>query len=271
MVIGSKGNLGYEFIKQSKHEIISIGRSEWQSLSEKDFYGVDIVLHAASDLKNSINEKPVKIIDSEVVVTVKLLEWMRLASVPRLMYISSCAVYGSGETNEDSFCCPISINGQIKRLNESIIQSFCTNNNITWESYRVFNMFGGNDHFSVVSKIISSAKNKSNLNIYNSGASIRDFIHVNDVAKLIEFFVDNMPGLKFLNLGTGCGTRISDLVTLVQNKLPKLVVNNIQANLRDVASSVAYTNNFKKKLNHYKFISVRDYLEDELSLLAEKL
>ena len=45
-------------------------------------------------------------------------------------------------------------------------------------------MYGGNDEFSIISKIINVYKDNSILNLVNNGEGIRDFIHINDVIEI---------------------------------------------------------------------------------------
>lgn len=42
-------------------------------------------------------------------------------------------------------------------------------------------MYGGNDNFSIISKIIKAYKNNEEL---NNGNAIRDFIHIEDVVDI---------------------------------------------------------------------------------------
>ena len=55
---------------------------------------------------------------------------------------------------------------------------------------RLFNTYGNDkDNFSFIEKIIRAKKNKTQIKLINEGISFRDFIHVDDVSKIYNFFV----------------------------------------------------------------------------------
>jgi len=61
-------------------------------------------------------------------------------------------------------------------------------------------------------------KNESQVVIWGTGQAEREFIHVNDVVSGIEFLLDNYKDYKDpINLGTGIGTKISELTEIIKN------------------------------------------------------
>ena len=56
---------------------------------------------------------------------------------------------------------------------------------------RLFNIYGDTaDKFSFIENVINSKRNKGQINLINNGNAIRDFIHVNDVAKIYKIFIE---------------------------------------------------------------------------------
>ena len=121
LLTGAAGNFGTEFqqlaSKKNSISVVQVGRNDWPHIHEK-LASTDVVVHAASDLRTSASVAPSRLLDSNVMSTATLLEASRAQRVKRLMFMSSCAVYGEDmRTGEDSVCCPITINGISKHLN----------------------------------------------------------------------------------------------------------------------------------------------------------
>lgn len=257
ILTGSNGNLGREIISQnSVHKILPIFRDNWSDLAELSFGKEDVVIHAASDLTSLIHETPFSIMDSNLASTARLLEISKGCSL--FIYISSCAVYGDAlTTTESTRCRPLSINGITKLLNERIVEEFCFKNSIPYLILRVFNMYGGRDRFSIISKLQQSVKTGIPFQRNNLGIAQRDFVHVSDVASIVlELSSLNLPS-GYLNIGTGCTTKISDIIIMVKKLYPKFEIVDKSAN--EVEYSRADISKLKGILN-YKFISIDQQL-----------
>ena len=134
-------------------------------------------------------------------------------NIKKILYTSSSSVYGS-------------INNKIKILDqnnryiysstklscEMLLKNFSNKSKIDLDICRVFNLYGQDDNFSVISKIKSIVlKNKNEkITIYNNGQSVRDFIHVKDVSKFIK--TPFKKGSDTIDIGSGKGLRIIDLI-----------------------------------------------------------
>lgn len=261
IVTGAKGNIGSRVVEKLKKDVLSIDRHNWSRFENDDLYANNLV-HCAFDLKNSYSLNPKQMIESNILSTGKVLELTKTKKIKKIIFISSCAVYGnSSDTREKAVCIPVSINGQVKLLNEKIIESYCLQNNIKFHILRVFNLFGGDDQFSVVSKILAAAKNKTPFNLNNDGLSQRDFVHVDDVCKIIEILIERNLDSSYLNVGTGKALKIIDLVNKVKNLGIKL--DEIRTYHQECEYSRANLNQFSR---HFKinFIDVFDYLEEKL-------
>ena len=142
-------------------------------------------------------------------------------------FTSSCAVYGkSSQTYEAQPRQPISLNGYIKSINEELIEKFCLQNNISFTIFRIFNLYGGEDQFSVVSRLISAAQNKKPFKLINKGLAERDFVHVYDVANIICKTIIEVNSPKILNIGTGKSTKISDIKSAIEDRFGPVNVSN---------------------------------------------
>lgn len=261
LLTGANGNFGSEFRRQANEKkfakVMSIGRHDWAELHEK-LALCDIVVHAASDLRTSVNMAPRRLLDSNLMSTATLLEASRQHHIKKLVFLSSCAVYGEDmRTSEDSLCCPISINGISKYLNEKLIAEFCIANSIEFQILRVFNSYGGNDRFSIFSKLKRALQTATPFTLNNDGLMQRDFIHVTDVASVVLDLAITSIKYTHVNIGTGIATKTATLVDMVATQFPQLVVQ------RNITQEAEYSRANTARLRefwHKDFICIKDYI-----------
>jgi nucleoside-diphosphate-sugar epimerase len=225
ILTGANGNLGKRILERATFECLPVSRDDWQSLGKIVPSEYQAVIHCAYDLKNDINARPDIVLESNIVTTGKALRLCKEKRIPRFIFISSCSVYGdSSNSAEDKPCSPVSMNGFTKLFNEELIKSFCGANAIDYLILRVFNSYGGDDTFSVVQKLISCARNKRPFTLVNEGVAERDFIHVDDVAKVVCALAEMPLKSEIINVGSGKSVRIIDLLRAVEEKFGKISV-----------------------------------------------
>lgn len=263
LLTGAKGNFGRGFLARAAthHQIDQLNRDGWNDLEKKLAGGIDIIVHAASDLHSYAATAPTQLVDSNVLATTRLLEAAQKFRVPRFIFLSSCAVYGEDmRTSEEEKCGPISINGIGKLLNEKIIAEYCTAHGIKFEILRIFNMYGGIDHFSILSHMRRALENGTPFTLNNQGIAQRDFIHVSDVAKIAVQLLDIDHPYTHLNIGTGVATKISTLVELVTKRFPRLPIKHNQV-IEAEYSRADITR--LRKLIEIDFVRIEDYLTND--------
>lgn len=262
VVTGANGNLGSHLLQIAPDyniDIVPVSRKEWCNIKHIVDDSIDAVIHAAGDIRSSISNNPTQYLESNIIATTRLLELCLANSISKFYFISSCAVYGDvNSTNESQRCNPISINGKIKKLNEDIISEFCGANNINFTCFRVFNLFGGYDKFSIVNYISKAINSSTDFTLNNGGTSQRDFIHVSDVADIILNMVEHEVFPEYLNVGTGISTKIIDLLNIIQNKYPHISIKRTYN--REIEYSRADTTKLSKYIQK-EFISVTDYIK----------
>ena len=266
LLTGADGNFGSEFRRQAdvKNDVhvTPVGRGDWAAIDEKMALA-DVVVHAASDLRTSASLSPTRLLESNVMSTATLLEAAQKRQLKRLVFLSSCAVYGEDmRTGEDSLCCPITINGISKHLNEKLVAEFCTANRIEYQILRVFNSYGGDDRFSIFSKLKRALQNGTSFTLNNDGRMQRDFIHVADVASVVLNLLDTRVQHTHLNIGTGVATKIATLVDMVQAQFPHLVVQ--RGTTQEAEYSRADTSRLRE-FWHGDFIRIEDYVHKQFA------
>jgi UDP-glucose 4-epimerase len=166
-------------------------------------------------------------------------------------------------TAEVAECCPVSMNGIVKLLNEKIIEEYCLAHDIKYEILRVFNLYGGRDQFSILYYIKKSLQSNQPFILNNNGIAQRDFIHVADVAGIILSILNNGMPYTHLNVGTGSATKISFLVDWVRHRFPHFQLchrqlDELEYSRADVSRLSAFTK--------WEFLRIEDYLCNEFLL-----
>ena len=141
---------------------------------------------------------------------------------------------------------------------ENLIINFCNKHKIKFNIARVFNIYGKNDNFSIISKLIKSHKKKEVFILNNNGSAVRDFISYNQVSVIYKKLLNSNKSA-IIDVGTGFGIQIKDLI---KQTLPKdFVLKN--KNLNELSYSVSEKNEFNKKLNNNQLV---EFLKKELKI-----
>jgi UDP-glucose 4-epimerase len=267
LLTGATGNLGTALRETGTLALVPLARGDWPALPDLLAGGVDAVIHAAWDLKTPVTKNPSQVVEANLMTTMRLLEACRDRRVPRFAYVSTCAVYGeSTHTAEDAPCHPVTVNGIAKLLNERVIEAFCAEHGIDCQVYRVFNMFGGNDAFSILSHLRRALERSAPFVLNNHGAAQRDFIHVRDVASIIATFVQKKLPAVHVNVGTGRATRVCDVVGVVRRLHPGLRIEH--RSVAEAEYSRADTKRLFSLIDGIRFVDVMEFVESEFCIGA---
>jgi UDP-glucose 4-epimerase len=197
---------------------------------------IDAVMHFAAYIAVGESvEKPGMYYENNVVGTLNLLEAMRAANIHKLVFSSTCAVYGipaSTPIVEDCPFAPISPYATSKLMVENMLTDFDTAYGFKSVRFRYFNASGadpsgrlGEDHTPethLVPLVLFAAMGKrEHISVYGTdyptpdGTCIRDYIHVQDLATA------HVLGLGYLlkggdsqvfNLGNGNGYSVKEVI-----------------------------------------------------------
>jgi UDP-glucose 4-epimerase len=198
--------------------------------------GYDGVLHfAALSLVAESAEQPGRYYRTNVAGTLNLLEAMRVAGVPCLVFSSTAAVYGEPEETpipETAPTRPINPYGGSKLAADQLIDFFAQAHDLRATSLRYFNVAGasgalGEDHdpeTHLIPLVLRVALGKrDSVEIFGTdyptadGTAIRDYIHVEDLARAhllaLEAAGEAKPGEhRVYNLGNGAGFSVREVV-----------------------------------------------------------
>jgi len=183
--------------------------------------GVDTIFHLAGlvSVPQSMAQ-PLRAEELNALGTLNLLAAAKAAGARRLVFSSTCAVYGDDPAlpkTEDSPLCPQSPYAISKLTAEQYCRLFAAAFGLETVVLRYFNVFGPRqDPSSAYSGVISIFVDKFTRGvapaIYGDGHQTRDFVFVSDVvqANLLAAAVPAAVG-QVLNIGTGHPTSINRL------------------------------------------------------------
>ena len=195
--------------------------------------GFDAVLHfAALSLVGESGTHPELYFRTNVGGTLNLLEAMRAAEVPRLVFSSTAAVYGAPAEvpiAETAPTIPTNTYGQSKLAVDWLIGDFCLAHGLGGVSLRYFNVAGasgrlGEDHdpeTHLIPNVLRAALgSKPFVEIYGTdyptpdGTAIRDYIHVDDLAEAHALALAATEGgrHRIFNLGNGAGFSVREVI-----------------------------------------------------------
>lgn len=191
---------------------------------QKDIYEImekeapEVVIHNAAlvYVQQSI-ENPIPDGMVNAIGTLNVLQSAYLHKVRKIIYSSTCAVYGdplSVVTTEDQKVSPISFYGASKYMAEIYVRLFYELYKLDYTIFRYANVYGPRQKYhgegGVIPIFVDKMKSGVSPTIFGDGNQTRDFIYVKDVAKANVLAI-NKGSHQTLNIGTGIGTTINDL------------------------------------------------------------
>ena len=271
VIIGKRSNLSFTLSKRLHTTDLLSSESLLESLFQLDKYNgkkINVVFNnfqPSTQLKSFIN--PPLYVDMSISLTIKILTYFinNGAKINKIIYTSSSSVYGnSSTTDEDSQPCPVSIPSSLKRLNEQFLEKICSQHNLNLTVARIFNMYGGNDEFSIIRKIYDCYLNKTVLTIFNNGKSIRDFIHIDNVVDVYEkLLLDSSINIQILNIGSGKGQSLSNILKNLSKNGNCIDTSNAYS--KEIPLSKSNIIRLSTVVDVASFIDVNEYLLNKLN------
>jgi UDP-glucose 4-epimerase len=240
-------------------------------LSNLKFVGkIDAIIHFAA-LKSvpESMEKPLEYYHNNVYGTLNLTKWAVDNDIRKIVFSSTCAVYGDTDFDVLSEAIPtnpLSVYGRTKLFSEKILED---TPGLSAVSLRYFNVVGnissgefGDDLYgpAILPSILRSYFKKDikleiNGDDYDTkdGTPVRDYVHVEDLVdahfKALEY-MEKSKGFKVFNIGTGTGYTLLELIKTLEGIVNEKIPYEIKGRkLGDIERAVADSTSAKKLLN----------------------
>jgi UDP-glucose 4-epimerase len=224
------------------------GRVGDRALLEQIFcLGLDGVIHlACSTIPSSSNEDKMTDVRSNLVESLQLFECCVKYKIPKLIFASSGgAIYGIPQQlpiPEESPTNPICSYGIVKLALEKYLELYRGLHGLNYVSLRISNPYGPrqdpNGKQGVISVFAAKMLQHKPLTLWGKGDTVRDFVHVRDIARLFYLaMVSKEQGV--FNAGSGVGVSINDLIRMMSMELgviPNII--RLEARKCDVPATV---------------------------------
>jgi UDP-glucose 4-epimerase len=200
----------------------------------------DAVMHFAAYLNVGESvQQPLKYYRNNVANTLNLLEAMKAAEVKRMVFSSSCAVYGTPESlpiTEDLPKDPINPYGATKLTMEWAMRDSAVAWGLGSVALRYFNAAGaaadgsiGEDHkpeIHLIPLVLEVALDqRESISVFGSdyptpdGTCVRDYVHVDDLAEAHLLAVEQLKEgeARAFNVGTGSGCSVLEIIATARD------------------------------------------------------
>jgi UDP-glucose 4-epimerase len=228
---------GYRVVGIDKNKCPKRLKSVFDDYIEKDFAHKDalvkLLIHnpqaiihcAGNSLVGPSIQHPGRYFENNVVNTLTLLDQVR-RSMPRtrVIFSSSAAVYGEPimtPCHEVDPCEPISPYGDSKLMVERIMAAYHTAYNLDYVAFRYFNACGADSQTRhgqesgathIIARVLEATKDDAEFTLNGvdfatpDGTCVRDYVHVEDIARAHVRALDAAipPGVYNLGNNTGC-------------------------------------------------------------------
>ena len=217
---------------------------------------VNTVFHfAASADLNYSNQTPFETIESNIMGTVNVLKSCIKSNVKKIVFASS--IYARSEQG--------GIYSTSKLSSEMIIEKICKKFNLKFVILRFGTVYGERaNSFNTVQNFIRDAKNSKKIYRETMGNEIRNYIHVNDVAKITYKSLKKKYENNYYNIFGNQNILVRNLLSNLKKYVPDLKIryakkDNKRYNYK--RNPFTYKLRTGKRLKLEKYISIKDGLK----------
>lgn len=198
----------------------------------------DVVIDAAARVGgiHANSQLPVDFLLENLSIQENLMKASHIAGVTKFVFLGSSCIYPrlAPQPIKEEYL----LTGQLEETNSAyaiakiagleLVKSFRKQYGKKWISLMPTNIYGPNDNFNLESSHVLPAlirrfieaveSDAKSVTLWGSGASRREFLHVNDLAKGVFTAIENYDSDLHLNIGTGVDISIRDLAALVASQ-----------------------------------------------------
>ncbi len=245
-IAGSSGLVGSslvrEFHKISKYEVITRKRSELDLRNSEavfDFFADNkpsVVVNAAAKVGgiHANATYPVDFLIENTQIQNNLLSAAHEFQCEKFVFLSSSCVYPKNcpQPIKESYLLtgPLEITNQAyaiaKIAGMKLVESYRQQFRKKWISAMPSNLFGPNDNFSkdnshvlpaMIRKFHDAKIKNEVVHLWGDGSAKREFLHVDDLARAVDFLIQNYDSDEAINIGTGKDISILELANLISD------------------------------------------------------
>lgn len=192
------------------------------SIIDADTEGI-VHLAALINVDQSI-QSPELFFGTNVMATVNIMEAARKRNIPKLLYMSTCEVYGNipqGKADESQPTNPRSPYAASKFAAERYILAYSyTYDRPKIAIIRGFNQYGPRQSArqggAVIPKFITKLLSGQKIQVHGDGSQTRDYVYVKDTVKgIADAFEKSLSNGEVMNLATGIEISIGEIAVAI--------------------------------------------------------
>ena len=190
-----------------------------------------VIIDAAAKVGGvgSNNAYPVEFLTQNLQIQSNLMDAAHEAKVEKFVFLGSSCIYprNCAQPIKEDYL----LTGELEQTNSAyaiakiagieLIKSYRKEYGYKWISVMPTNMYGPNDNFDLenghvlpvlIRKFIEAKRSGSGkVTLWGSGSPLREFLHVDDLAKAVVLCMDKYDDSKQINIGSGQEVSIKDL------------------------------------------------------------
>lgn len=240
VIAGSTGLAGSALMRvfeNAGHDVLGLNRSNVNLLDfseTKHFFdstNVSLVIDAAARVGGigANNSFPVEFLSENIKIQTNLMQAAHETNVERFIFLGSSCIYPREclQPIKEEYL----LSGPLESTNSAyaiakiagieLINSYRREYGRRWVSVMPTNLYGPNDNFSKHSSHVLPAlirrfadaveSGDSEVSVWGSGRSLREFLHVDDMARAVLTVADEYDSSLHLNIGSGREISIKEL------------------------------------------------------------
>jgi len=183
----------------------------------------------------SNNAYPVEFLSQNLQIQSNLMDAAHEAKVDKFVFLGSSCIYprNCAQPIKEDYL----LTGELEQTNSAyavakiagieLIKSYRKEYGHTWISIMPTNLYGPNDNFdlenshvlpALIRKFVEAKRNNSpEVVLWGSGTPLREFLHVDDLAKAILICLEKYDNSQHINIGSGDEISIKDLGQKIAN------------------------------------------------------
>jgi len=238
VITGHRGFLGKHFLEKVKGEFYLHSRGGLMSSISK--FQPDYIYHFAGEIY-----KDEEMVESNILLTYRLLEEARKLPIKAFIYIGSSSEYGRKDhpMSETDYLDPTNIYEATKGAGTLLCQAYARQYGVPVMIARPFSLYGKHEPKKrFIPTIIHSVLKGKKLQI---SPGVHDFIHVDDFIDGLLLLAKNPKPGEIYNFGTGVQTSNKELTEMIEEIFDIKVQKKFISSLHDYDSDCWVADNAK--------------------------
>ena len=246
LVAGGSGLVGSAIVRELKRlnqDVIGISSKDVDLLDRDKTFKFIKKLKPAAIIDSAAkvggiggnNSYPVEFLSQNLQIQSNLMDAAHAAKVSKFVFLGSSCIYprDCAQPIKEEYL----LTGALEQTNSAyavakiagieLIKSYRKEYGYKWISVMPTNMYGPNDNFDLenghvlpvlIRKFIEAKQSGSGkVSLWGSGSPLREFLHVDDLAKAVVLCMDKYDDSKQINIGSGQEVSIKDLADKISN------------------------------------------------------